>query len=134
MNTYMFLHLASINAMVSVLVGILLGALAGGGTRGITFVGFIAFLVWVASSLVMLLWYRFRHEARWNYLEGLAWGLLVFVLALVPFLWIVIGQNGFWNMNLLGWFGLALLISSPVLLAIAPFVPLQWKRALDGIR
>jgi hypothetical protein len=78
-------RLLLLNAAVSVGVGLVLGMLVGGRMNMWAFAGLIAGLVWVASSLVSLLWYRFRREARWNYLEGLGWALLVYLLAVVPF-------------------------------------------------
>ncbi|MDX2004263.1 MAG: hypothetical protein SFU83_03210 [Meiothermus sp.] len=126
-------RLLLLNAAVSVGVGLVLGMLIGGRVNMWAFAGLIAGLVWVASSLVALLWYRFRREVRWNYLEGLAWALLVFVLAAVPFVLFFTSQNGWMRMNFIQWMGMALAFSTPILL-LAAFVPLSWKRIVEGSR
>ncbi|MCX7783951.1 MAG: hypothetical protein N2318_09970 [Meiothermus sp.] len=134
MRPSVFIRLLLLNSAVSVGVGLVLGMLVGGRMNMWAFAGLIAGLVWVASSLVTLLWHRFRREARWSYLEGLGWGLLVFLLSVVPFLLIFTGQNGRWGMGWTQWLGWAFLVSSPILLGVAPFVPWLWKRVMEGSR
>lgn len=122
-----------LNAAVSVGVGLVLGMLIGGWVNMWAFAGLIAGLVWLASSLALLLWYRFRREARYIYLEGLVWALLVFVLAAVPFVLFFTSQNGWMRMNFIQWMALALMFSTPVLF-FASFVPLGWKRVVEAAR
>jgi hypothetical protein len=133
MKAAVVFQLLLLNAAVSVGVGLVMGVLIGGRVNLWAFAGLIAGLVWLASSLATLLWYRFRREARYNYLEGLGWALLVFVLAAVPFVLIFTGQNGWMRMNLMQWLGMALMFSTPILL-FASFVPLGWKRVIDESR
>lgn len=133
MRPAVLLRLLLLNAAVSAGVGLVLGMMIGGRVNMWAFAGLIAGLVWVASSLVALLWYRFRREVRWNYLEGLAWALLVFVLAAVPFVLFFTSQNGWMRMNFIQWMGMALAFSTPILL-LAAFVPLSWKRIVEGSR
>ena len=133
MNLTVLSRLLLLNAAVSAGVGLVLGMLIGGWVNMWAFAALIAVLVWVASSLAMLLWYRFRREVRWSYLEGLGWALLVFVLSAVPFVLFFANQNGWMRMNLIQWLGMALAFSAPVLL-LAAFVPLGWKRVVEAAR
>jgi hypothetical protein len=125
-------RLLGFNAGVSAVVGLGLGWLiARWFSGGLAVSTLIAVLVFVATNLVMLVWQYFRCHARWNYLEGMAWALAVFVLSAVPCLFLLFGANGSWGNSFFDALLMALTFSAPVLL-FAPLVPLFWKRILEA--
>jgi hypothetical protein len=124
------LRLFGFNFIISAVVGMMMGLLLGGLFNAVPIGLLIAGLVFVATNLVVLVWRRFRCHAKWNYLEGLAWALLVFVLVAVPCLFVLFGANGSWGNSFFDALTMALMLSAPVLL-FAAFVPLGWKRILE---
>jgi hypothetical protein len=122
-------RLLGFHAVVGAAVGTALGVLLGGWFHGVEIGLLVAGLVFVATNLVMLVWQHFRRHAKWTYFEGLAWALLVFVLAAVPCLLLLFGANGSWGSSFFDALLMALMFCAPVLL-FAAFVPLGWKRIL----
>jgi hypothetical protein len=126
-----WLRVLGFNATISAAVGVVLSIFVGGLFNPLALGLLVAALVFLSSNLVMLVWQRFRRHAKWNYFEGLAWALVVFVLAAVPCLSVLFGANGNWGNSFLDALIVALMLSAPVLL-VAAFVPLGWKRLLEA--
>jgi Kef-type K+ transport system membrane component KefB len=126
-----WLHLLGFHAVISLALGVVFGMLLGGLFQALPIGLLIAVLVFVASTLTALLWHRLRRNAKWNYLEGMAWALVVFGLALVPFLLVLAAANGNAGLDFPEALWLALQFCAPVLL-LAAFVPLGWKRIFEA--
>jgi hypothetical protein len=93
---------------------------------------------WVGSSIFATLWYALRrNHLRWSYLEGVAWGLLAFLVGSSIAIWVLTTNGGRALRrleNLIEIFSLALVLSLPALLLIAPFTVRLWVWVVQRVR